>query len=349
MIKKISANYSDKHSGLDNKYYLFGIDDAIIIPAIVAAGGVVVGSLINASSSSHTNKENVEAQKDINEENVEAQKSINQEQLDYAAAMTQAQWERDDTAHQRQVADLQAAGLSPLANTQGSEVTAAQSFNPQSEAVAVAPQKQAPQFDINSLVNASLGAMQLGEKFKEHKDKLIREDRSLDLEAEKLSQNLIELNIKDQEVAVEFQRLSDAMLMHIDNIEMTKAQLEQAKDLKEREFFEQKLADNQKAINEAIQNAEKLGITIHPYYTIESAERAFQSWIEQFNIFLKSLKKSKSKFFGFGFGANGSQNGISAGGNLNVNGGYTTNDNYEMQALRKFTAEHPMPQFVKTR
>lgn len=70
--------------------------------------------------------------------------------------MTQAQWERDDNAHQREVADLKAAGLSPLAATGGAGVSQALGApNP----IAM----QAPQLDTNVLVQALLEDKALNE------------------------------------------------------------------------------------------------------------------------------------------------------------------------------------------
>lgn len=75
--------------------------------------------------------------------NTITQKETNDENRDYADAMTTAQWERDDTSFQRQVADAKMAGLSPLAVT---------GYAPSS--APVTSMAQAPQLDVSSLIGA---------------------------------------------------------------------------------------------------------------------------------------------------------------------------------------------------
>lgn len=85
--------------------------------------------------------------------NTFSQKQTNDENRDYADTMTTAQWERDDTSFQRQVADAKAAGLSPLAVT---------GYAPSSAPVTA--MAQAPQMDLSSLIGAvsSMGNYELG-------------------------------------------------------------------------------------------------------------------------------------------------------------------------------------------
>lgn len=74
---------------------------ALIGAGISAAGGLI-GSYLN-------NK----AQKEMNERNLDYQR----ENLDYQKHLQQQVFEREDTAHQREVSDLRAAGLNPLLST----------------------------------------------------------------------------------------------------------------------------------------------------------------------------------------------------------------------------------------
>ena len=81
--------------------------------------------------------------------NRESEEKINQSNLDYAKAMTEKQWERDDNAYQRSVADAQKAGFSPLAVLDGGM---------SGNSGAMAYQGQAPQFDLTSMLS-SISAM----------------------------------------------------------------------------------------------------------------------------------------------------------------------------------------------
>ena len=121
---------------------LFGIDDAaaaVILSALVSAAAAGIGNAVNSKKTSETNKTN---------------KDINQSNLDYNAAMTQQQWERDDTMYQRQVSDLEKAGLSPLAATGG--------YQNSSALGAPSPiAMQAPQVDVNSLIQSIQGSAQI--------------------------------------------------------------------------------------------------------------------------------------------------------------------------------------------
>lgn len=131
----------------------------------------LIGNIFNYSSTQETNKQNRE---------------IHKSDQDFQAAQTQAAWERDDTAHQREVADLEAAGLSPLANTTGSPVTA-----PLGSASPIA--MQAPQIDINSIINSMLQNKKLDEESRHNKkieeyraDEIEQEWKNLEQEAEKI-------------------------------------------------------------------------------------------------------------------------------------------------------------------
>lgn len=105
-------------------------------------------------------KKNMDLQKNISSENLKLakdqeawQKSVDQRNFDFAAQQTQIQRQREDTAHQREVADLRAAGLSPLANLQGSATG-----NVVSQAAGVSP--VVPQQDGTGIANAAATAIQ---------------------------------------------------------------------------------------------------------------------------------------------------------------------------------------------
>lgn len=145
--------------------------------------------LLNASTSLLSNAVNMYNVQSTNEAN----KEINQSVLDYNSAMTQQAWERDDRAHQREVADLQAAGLSPIANMQG-----LQTSNPLGAPQPIA--MQAPQMDTNALINAFTQSSAISETQRHNKAIETQRDTELDIEAGKLDNEAQRLNIQNKDV-----------------------------------------------------------------------------------------------------------------------------------------------------
>lgn len=81
------------------------------------------------------------------------QKNVDNRNFDYMAQMNQTQMAREDTAHQREVNDLKLAGLSPLANLQGSTTGSTVS-----QAAGVSP--VVPQQDGSGIASAISTAIQ---------------------------------------------------------------------------------------------------------------------------------------------------------------------------------------------
>lgn len=77
-----------------------------MIGALIGAGISAAGGLIGSYMQN-------KAQKEMNEKNLSFQK----ENLDYQKHLQQQIFEREDTAHQREVKDLRSAGLNPLLST----------------------------------------------------------------------------------------------------------------------------------------------------------------------------------------------------------------------------------------
>ena len=69
--------------------------------SIASTAGSITGSILNFISNERKNTKQEEIQNKVNQSN----EDINQANLDYNTKMTQLQWERDDNAHQREVAD----------------------------------------------------------------------------------------------------------------------------------------------------------------------------------------------------------------------------------------------------
>lgn len=110
-----------------------------IIPGITG----LVGAGINSYTSQKNTQSMISAQDRINQQNIASVERMNQQNIDFQKAENDITRQREDTAHQREVMDLQAAGLSPLANLGGA----------QSQALS-APQVQAAQADANGYLQA---------------------------------------------------------------------------------------------------------------------------------------------------------------------------------------------------
>lgn len=176
---------------------------------IAAVASIVVGAInyYSTKKTNATNETNVQATNEANKSNVESTNKVNQEinqsQLDYQFAIQQQEWERNDTQYQRQVADLQAAGLSPLAATSGygsGTTLGAPSQHSMQAPIAEAFQAIAPQFDGNSLVQSILRTGELGET-KRHNVKVEEQKTNeLSLESEKIVNAAKALELEDKKL-----------------------------------------------------------------------------------------------------------------------------------------------------
>lgn len=305
-----------------------------ISPAMISAGTGIVGSLIsnlfNWFSTKKTNQTN---------------QAINQANLDYNAAMTRESWERDDTAHQREVADLQAAGLSPLANTTGNQVT--------SPIAAPSPLgMQAPQIDTNSLINSVIQAEALGETKRHNQEIEGHTETELRLKGEQIKNEARSLDIQNKQVEGQIRYYADL----IDNEMKTIAETKEHND--EEEYLRRVEYESEQYWKEVKQqvpgNYKHLDI-----YDFDIYVKHMELWNIQFSNFIKNLgatqsaiatSKSQSQNGGFNASVNVAPGmpGVGAGGN----GGSSYSDSsYNMenlsekqkQQLEEFYNKHPKP------
>lgn len=146
--------------------------------AIAGIASGLVGNILNFVGNERTNKMN---------------QNINQTNLDYNKAMTEAAWNRDDNAHQREVADLEAAGLSPLAAMQGSSVS-----SPLGAPSPIA--MQAPQIDMNGMLNAAIKSDELKETIRSHKANESAREKEINVSIKELELKQTQLDIQDKDV-----------------------------------------------------------------------------------------------------------------------------------------------------
>lgn len=104
---------------------------------------LVIGGLIGAGASLLGQGINFFSQKKANDANVAAQQS----NLDYQKAVQQQTWQREDTAWQRAIADIQKTGMSPLALSGGAGAGQVVSTS--------AVQSSAPQIDAGAMANSA--------------------------------------------------------------------------------------------------------------------------------------------------------------------------------------------------
>lgn len=176
---------------------------------IAAVASIVVGAInyYSTKKTNATNETNVQATNEANKSNVESTNKVNQEinqsQLDYQFAIQQQEWERNDTQYQRQVADLQAAGLSPLAATSGygsGTTLGAPAQHSMQAPIAEAFQAIAPQFDGNSLVQSILRSNELGETRRHNIKAETQKTNELTLESEKILNAAKALELEDKKL-----------------------------------------------------------------------------------------------------------------------------------------------------
>lgn len=295
----------------------------------------VVGSIINYHAQEETNQAN---------------KDINQSNIDYNTAMTQQQWERDDTAHQREVADLEAAGLSPLANMSGTTTSAALGA-PSPIAM------QAPKVDTNALINSVLGAQQLEETIRHNKAQEGLQDTGLQLQAKELKLKADSLELEDKKLQEQIRYNSGLLENEAKRIaevqRSNKANEEiKLKDYQIRQFSE----ESQHYFKTISQQVGGRDIPTKDIYDYNEYIIAKQKYDEEFSSFLDTLKadstaKGKSKNWNGAVGAGASIAGT--GGNGNIAGGSGSSE-YDSESIsgnndkryESWLLRHPCPVFI---
>lgn len=289
----------------------------------------LLGGLFNFFSTKDTNRTN---------------QNINQQNLDYNTAMTQAQWERDDTAHQREVADLKAAGLSPLAATGGAGVSQALGApNP----IAM----QAPQLDTNTIVQALI------------EDKALNETKRHNLAQEgakniELSNQAEEIELKVQQLDLQNKELQETISYNSRYITAMQNQLNETN----RHNTAEENLKKQQYISEAylkqIQQQTHGKFNYKIYHNNEEYQAALEEWSSSFQQFINTFlsetsathSESNTKSWN---AAAGAELPLKAGGNLS--GGSTSgssasnsfNVSQKQQAqYDQWIHTHPMPVFI---
>lgn len=228
---------------------------AYIVPAVISAA-VAVGSSIYSAINTKRNNETM---------------------LDYNKSMTQSAWERDDKYFQRSVADAEAAGLSPLA------VNGAM---PNSAPLSAPNLGQAPQFDMNSLIQA-FSAMGQTEETKRHN--IASEDATktkLEQDAQKIKLEADKLNLEDKKLEQQIKYQAD--LIALENNKLAEIKLKDAS-----EYELKSLAYVQDEIRRQI--SEQTGgknIPVEEYTDPVKFEVAWTLWTSKYQAKIAELGKT---------------------------------------------------------
>lgn len=142
----------------------------------------MIGSIIGAGISALGGLASSFVQKKENDDNLDFQK----ENLDYQKALQQQVFEREDTAHQREVDDLRKAGLNPLLST-GSGAQAG------SVVPTEAPQSHIDYSGIANGFSAAGSAIAAGERYRE----------DLALRKEMQQEQILQMRVQRQKIAAD--------------------------------------------------------------------------------------------------------------------------------------------------
>ena len=91
-----------------------------VLGSSISAGA----SIFNTKATNEANKETTQMTNDLNKQIADKNLALQREQYEYQKSLNDIQMQREDTAIQRMVSDARNAGVSPLANLQGSSSTA---------------------------------------------------------------------------------------------------------------------------------------------------------------------------------------------------------------------------------
>lgn len=303
-----------------------------------AATGLV-GSILNYVSQQQTNQQNYQ---------------INQDNINFQREQTQAAWERDDTAHQREVADLKAAGLSPLASTDGLSVS-----SPLGAPSPIA--MQAPQVDVNALMSGINNMASLQEQKRHNLETESARNSELQIDAARVYQEAEKLQIENKKVESEIKYYARVNELEAEKLDELIRHQKKNEEISLSEHEAHMLEIQSKMFLEDLEK--QLGGEKIPYYEVYDVEiysNALKLWNLQFEKFIQKIGAtrksnasgtSNSYNAGFGVGSSMPQAPISA----NANGG-TSDSKYNMESYdlseqqkrewQHFVSTHKKPVFI---
>lgn len=293
----------------------------------------------------------------------EANQAINQSQIDYARSTTQEQWERDDNAHQREVKDLEAAGLSPLANTSGSPVTQA---NQPSGMIAM----QAPQIDANAIINAiaaDIGANQRQQQIEE----TIRHNKETEgFKATELANQATQLKNEADKISIENKKVEQQIKYQAGLLKIQADELnEKTRAAKKQESLKELEDESKRFYQEILKQSGGREIPYKEVNDINLYKHDLQTYITAYQIFINKIgatqvasgsssssSKNSSGHGGLNLGVpingiTGASGGLSGSGSK---GSSSSDSSYDSKNISKkqeemiqaWQKEHPIPIYI---
>lgn len=308
-----------------------------LMPAIQGATGLV-GNVLNFIANKQTNESNQE---------------INQNNLDYNTAMTREQWERDDTAHQREVEDLKKAGLSPLANMTG--------INTSNALGAPSPiAMQAPQIDTNSIMQSVLGAQQLEEQKREFDISKGQKDLEIANESKRIELEGKSIDLQDKKLNNEFTIATEQNTLRSKEIENFSNELEEIRRnnkeserrAEEERLFNEYSARTKQLVEDAYKHCPEFVGGIKYCFSADELVTAQQSYNTAMSALIKELNALKNSDQSINGKIDGGvKSGIpglgQVGVNADINLGFSKDLSDKRQAIiNKYKAELKMPRLV---
>ena len=319
--------------------------------SIASAGGAIIDSIFNFIGNERKNTKQEEIQREVNKSN----EKINQDNIEYNTKMTQLQWERDDNAHQREVADLEKAGLSPLASTTGGA-----NGTPLGAPSPISMQGyeyQAPQLDTNQLINSMLQVKQLNETERHNKQTEKYKEAELENTATELKQNAEKLTIENKKV--EHQIKQDTSLLELQNKQIEEQIRNHKKDeeLRLSENETRIMAEESQRFLQEVQS--QAGGKDVPYEVLDDFEiysNRMRLYTVEYNNFIKEIEatsKSSGSSSSSSGGASVGGSVVGTGVNVGVNGSgsdssYSSENISKKQEamLQKFRQTHKVPVYI---
>lgn len=278
----------------------------------------------------------------------ETNKEINQTNLDYNAAQTQAQWERDDNAHQREVADLQAAGLSPLASLSGSA-----NGSPLGAPNPIA--MEAPQIDTNQLFQAVIAQSQLNETNRHNLEMESQGRSSIKNEAAKIRNDTLKTINDIETTKLENKKVQAQIEYQTKLAKLESDKLAETVEHNKAEEYQKQLAYESEMYFREIEQQVGKNLPYKDFYDVEEFNAANQAWLEKFSQFVKTLgptSQSQSSTTSTAETNAGGFNVLGSGGNVNTqwsdSAGQSSSENIskEQEAkLIEFYTKNPKPVF----
>lgn len=300
------------------------------VSAVAGLGSSLFGSIINYMNTQNTNEMN---------------QAINDKNLEYNKEMTLKSWERDDNAHQREVADLEAAGLSPLASMNGSGVS-----SPLGAPSPIA--MQAPQIDLSQMLDGVIASEKLKENIRSNKaneDLRQKEINNTITELELKSRNL-DIQDKDIESQIKY-RVSLAKNETLRIEEMTRSNKENERlrgqeiDLREAEY------QSKKYYEEIKHQAGGENVPYKVYDNWDDYLSARQTYLDALNEVIDDFVANPTKFAHNVNNHGGGSVGSGSVGSFGLNYGegeskYTDISDAAKAEWFKFQQKYPVPVFI---